>query len=124
MKTIQVESGSSHGTLSSYLAGFSFSIILTLGAYLAVTHPLLPRTDILIAVVGFGFLQLAVQLVFFLHLDRESNPRWNAMILGFALIMVSIITGGSIWIMSNLRQHSMSPMDTNAFIMKDEGVRK
>lgn len=114
------EAGSSHGSLSSYAAGFALSIVLTLGAYLAVTHPMFSRGEIIAGVVLFGALQLLVQLIFFLHLDRESSPRWNLTVLAFAFVIVGILMGGSIWIMNNLSSHLMP----DQAIVKDEGITR
>ncbi len=46
--------------------------------------------------------QMLVQLFFFLHMDEEAQPRWNMMALCFALLVVAIVVGGTLWIMSNL----------------------
>ena len=51
--------------------------------------------------------QLFVQLILFLHLGEERKPRWNLTALIFALLVVAILVGGTIWIMNNLRHVEM-----------------
>ncbi|MDB5178616.1 MAG: putative cytochrome ubiquinol oxidase chain cyoD [Patescibacteria group bacterium] len=118
------------GTRTSYVVGFVLSVLLTLGAYFVVAqhlpgeHPWLSHRVLIGAVVGLAVIQLMVQLFFFLHLGRESKPRWNLTVFLFALMVVTIVVGGSLWIMKNLDYHMMSPDKTDTFIIKDEGVHK
>jgi cytochrome o ubiquinol oxidase operon protein cyoD len=64
---------------------------------------------------------LLVQLIFFLHLGRGSNVRWNILVLSFASLVVIIIVTGSLWIMNNLDYH-MGGHDMDTYIIKDEGI--
>jgi heme/copper-type cytochrome/quinol oxidase subunit 4 len=89
----------------------------------------------LVALAVLALTQLFVQLTFFLHLDRESKPWWNNIVLAFAVTCVFIIVGGSIWIMSNLNYHHgpqdvthtghvlQNPSQTNRYIIQDEGIK-
>jgi cytochrome o ubiquinol oxidase operon protein cyoD len=106
---------SSKGSISSYIAGFGLSLMLTLTAYLLVwrhtkTHHEAISHDVLVFMLtGLALIQLLVQLIFFLHLDRESKPRWNLTVLLFAATVVVIVVFGSLWIMNNLNYHQTSP---------------
>jgi cytochrome o ubiquinol oxidase operon protein cyoD len=112
--------GSSHGTVTAYVIGFVFSLILTLGAYFLVVHePAFPLRTVIWEVIGLALVQLLVQLVFFLHLDRESSPRWNLSAFLFALMTVLIIVFGSVWIMRNLDYNTMTAQE----IIQDEGIK-
>jgi cytochrome o ubiquinol oxidase operon protein cyoD len=51
--------------------------------------------------------QLLVQLFCFLHLGQESKPRWNLVALVFALFIVVVLVGGTLWIMHNLGHGQM-----------------
>lgn len=106
------------GTYTSYITGFVLSLALTALAYLLVVNGYFSGVNQAIAVViGLAIAQLFVQLIFFLHLGRESQPRWNAMALIFALIVVVVVVLGSIWIMKNL-DYNMHQSDKQ--IIKDE----
>lgn len=99
-----------HGSYLSYTIGFILSIALTLAAYFLVVEKILTGTQLMLAIVSLAVVQLLVQLVFFLHLGRESSPRWNQMVFWFAAGVVLIVVIGSIWIMENL-DYNMMPKE-------------
>ena len=117
------------GASARYVVGFGLSLALTIAAYLVVQIHLrsghvVPTDSKVLAILSLlAIVQLFVQLIFFLHLNRESKPRLNSLILMFAALVVVIIVGGSIWIMGNLNYHNMTQEQTNNFIIKDEGVK-
>jgi cytochrome o ubiquinol oxidase subunit IV len=134
-------SESSVGSNWSYLLGFGLSVALTTCAFLLVQHHVntghrYPSDNVmLIALSALAIIQLFVQLVFFLHLDKESKPRWNTTVLLFAAMVVFILVAGSLWIMTNLNYHHegygkthdghtlTTPSQTNQYIIHDEGVQ-
>lgn len=112
------------GTFKSYLTGFLLSMILTLAAYLLVINQVISGWVLVATIIVLGVVQLVVQLLFFLHLSQESKPRWNLLVLAFAVLVVLIVVVGSLWIMSNLNYHQMSPQELNSTILHDEGIKK
>ncbi|MEI8338651.1 MAG: cytochrome o ubiquinol oxidase subunit IV [bacterium] len=109
---------SSIGSLKNYITGFLLALILTLLAYFLVTQKIYTSYNQIIAIIsGLAIVQLFVQLIFFLHLGRESKPRWNVTVFVFAALVVVIIVVGSIWIMNNLN-YNMNHSDSK--IIKDE----
>ena len=113
-----------HGSLRSYLVGFVLSLALTLTAYFLVVDHVLSGAALLAAILVLAITQLVVQLIFFLHLARESHPRWNLTVFGFMLVVLVILVFGSLWIMKNLNYHTdMTPEQTDEFIIQDEGVQ-
>jgi cytochrome o ubiquinol oxidase subunit IV len=89
-----------HGTRKSYITGFILAIALTFVPFgLVMTHSSV-GTPLIIAV--FALAQIGVHIVYFLHVSRSEEQRWNLMALIFTAIVVCIILGGSIWIMHNL----------------------
>ena len=103
------------GSLRSYVVGFIASVFLTVLAYLVVTGHGFDTQIIIAIIMGLAVIQLAVQLVFFLHFGQESNPRWNIAAFIFMILVVSIIVGGSLWIMNNLN-YNMSPSEMNQYM--------
>jgi cytochrome o ubiquinol oxidase subunit IV len=99
------------GSFKSYLLGFILSVVLTIAAYLAVVRHTFSGKVLLFVILGVATLQMLVQFIFFLHLGKESKPRWNMMIFLFMLLIVGILVVGSLWIMSNLDYRMMPPMD-------------
>lgn len=73
--------------------------------------------------IGFAISQLLVQLIFFLHLGRGSNVRWNILVFLFATLVILIVVIGSLWIMNNL-DYNMGGHDMENEIIKDEGIPK
>jgi cytochrome o ubiquinol oxidase subunit IV len=105
-------------TATSYGIGFALSIVLTLAAFgLVELHTYTPQA-MRTAFVALALLQLFVQLVFFLHVGRGNNTRWRVLSLAFALFVVVVLVGGSLWIMDNI-QHTSMDMGRTPFI---EGV--
>ena len=114
-------------SLKTYIVGFILSLMLTLMAFGAVklhetlgrsleTHPL-----VIPVILVFALIQLAVQLVFFLHLVKEEKPRWNLIffVSTFGLILMIVIA--SLWILNNLN-YNMMPMEQEQYIIIDEGI--
>ena len=96
-------------TLRNYTIGFVLSVLLTLFAFWTV--PGLPPALIYPALILAALAQLVIQLVCFLHLGRESGPRWNLTLFAFTFIIVAILVGGSLWIMYNLQHTMLMPQD-------------
>lgn len=111
------------GASRPYITGFVLSLLLTIAAYLMVTNHTLNGRVLVGAVISLAIIQLLVQLLFFLHLGRESRPRWNLLVFTFMLGVLMILVFGSLWIMQNLNYHVI-PQDTNTHILKDEGIYK
>ncbi len=96
-----------HGSVHTYIIGFVGSVIFTLAAYYMVVSERFSYTTALTAITILAVAQLLIQLVFFLHLGKESKPRWNAMVFSFMLLVVGIVVIGSIWVMNNLHYNMM-----------------
>ena len=116
----------------NYVTGFALSLGLTLTAFILVWRYVdsgrqsFSESSLLIWVAGLAIAQLFTQLVFFLHLGRESKPRWNLAVLAFAATIVIILVFGSLWIMANLNYrggHGTSPQQTETYIIEDEGFQ-
>jgi cytochrome o ubiquinol oxidase subunit IV len=100
--------GALHGSRKSYVVGFLLAIALTIVPFgLVMTHASV-GTPLLIAV--FALAQIMVHIVYFLHVNRSAEQRWNLMALVFTAIVVGIIIGGSLWIMHNLYFNMMPGM--------------
>lgn len=116
------------GNLTSYLTGFVFSIVLTLAAYVLVSNYVsndgqsFSRSFVIVSIIGLAVAQLLVQLQFFIHLGKESGPRWNKLMFMFMLLVLFIVVGGSLWIMNHLQHYNMSPNQTETYIIEEEGI--
>jgi cytochrome o ubiquinol oxidase operon protein cyoD len=97
-------------TLRPYLIGFLSSIVLTLTSFVIVTKKLLPASAIFLTIIGLAVLQATLQLNLFLHLGKESKPRWKMMTFLFMALVLTIIFFGTLWIITNLNSNVMPPM--------------
>jgi cytochrome o ubiquinol oxidase operon protein cyoD len=111
-----------HGSLLSYSVGFGLSIVLTLVAFgLVEAHHRLSTTTIMTIIVGLALVQFMVQLFFFLHLGRETRPRWKLAVFYFMIGVVLILVLGSLWIMANLN-YRMTPDQMNNYLKSQDGL--
>ncbi|HEY1835254.1 MAG TPA: cytochrome o ubiquinol oxidase subunit IV [Candidatus Saccharimonadales bacterium] len=110
------------GNLQTYVSGFILSIFLTLAAYVLVTNHAYSDWTIALVIAGLAGVQFVVQLLFFLHLGRESRPRWRLLVLSFMLLVVGILVIGSLWIMHSLNYRmTMTPQQVNNYLQDQDG---
>lgn len=99
------QQGSSQKTLKAYVVGFVFCVILTLMAFGAVEKRFLSDTYLYIALAGLAIVQLFVQSICFLRLNASAEGRWNLFPFLFAILIMAILVGGTLWIMYNLNYY-------------------
>lgn len=112
-------------TLRAYLTGFVLSLGLTLTAYYSVVNHKLNANALLYWIAWLALIQFFVQMVFFLHLGRETKPRWKLVAFWFMTMVVAILVFGSLWIMKNLNYHHPGhTKSSDQYIIRDEGIRQ
>lgn len=99
-----------HGSLFSYLKGFLLSLLLTVISFVLVITKAIEGRNLIITIVSLALLQAIVQLYYFMHLGDEDNPKWKTYIFYFMIVILLIISFGSLWIMYNLNDRMMSNM--------------
>ena len=99
-----------HGTLKSYMTGFVLSAVLTaIPFWLVMAHVIEDSQIAALAVMGIGFVQIVVHMVYFLHMNTKSEGGWTMLALIFTVVMVAITLAGSIWVMYHMNGN-MLPM--------------
>lgn len=122
IKQNELQNSGAHGTVITYVAGFVLSVVLTIIAYVLVVNQAIPDRTVLIgAIIGLAVVQFVVQMVFFLHLGRESRPRWNLVVFSFMLMVLFILVLGTLWIMNGLEYNMAPPEEIERSIIEDEG---
>lgn len=111
-------------TLRSYGLGFLLSVVLTLIPFYLIGQDLLNGWTAIWVLFGFATVQLAVQVILFLHLGQEPKPRWKNITFWFAVFVVLVLVVGSLWIMSNLDYRTMTPSQTDEYIFEKEAIYK
>ena len=99
--------GSGHGSTKSYLIGFVICALLTVIPFMLVMNPTLSRPLTMALLVGFAVVQIIVQLVYFLHMNRSSEGGWNLASFVFTLVILFIVVALSIWIIWSMHFHMM-----------------
>lgn len=86
-------------TLHHYARGMLLSVILTGAAFALVMTGMLPRNTTIFVILVLAAMQIFVHIVDFLHIDSSLEQRWNVYAALFAILIVGILVGGSVWIM-------------------------
>ena len=92
-----------------YLIGLVLAAGLTAASFYFCFSGLIYGPAIPAALVALAVAQMGVHLVFFLHLTTGPDNTNNALALAFGVLIVTLVIGGSLWIMANLN-HNMLPM--------------
>jgi cytochrome o ubiquinol oxidase operon protein cyoD len=109
MNEVRIDSsGASRGSLKSYAIGFILSIVLTVIAFALVMSGALSHSMVLVGIFGAAGVQILVHLHYFLHLDTSSAMRWNLLALLFALLIMTLFVGLTLWIMYHLQYRIVS----------------
>jgi len=110
-----------HGTIRNYVIGFVLSLVFTLIPYFLAVNHLLIGLVLFITILAFALVQAGIQLLFFLHLGRERNPRWQS---GFLMVTAGglfVVTVGTSWILYHLHTN-MAPTAEALQLAQDEGI--
>jgi cytochrome o ubiquinol oxidase operon protein cyoD len=110
-----------HGTTKSYIVGFLLSLIFTVIPYYLVVQHVVSGNLLVTVILGFAFLQMAIQIFFFLHLGRGPKPLYNVgfFVATFGAILVVVV--GSVFIMSHLHAN-MAASDAVKKLAGDEAI--
>ena len=95
--------GVSRGSLKTYLTGFILALFLTAIPFAVVLNRVWSPAATIIVIVSAGVVQILVHLHYFLHLNTSSALRWNLLALIFAVLIIALFVGGTLWIMHHLQ---------------------
>ena len=97
-----------HFTARDYHVGFVLSVILTVIPFALVMGKVFETaTSAALWVLGIGAVQMVVQMVYFLHMNRKSQGGWIMLALIFTVIILAIAIAGSLWVMFHLNENLM-----------------
>ena len=98
--------------VGSYAVGLALACVLTLASFTLPNLDLVWAPSLPVALAVLAIAQMGVHLVFFLHVTSGPDNTNNVMALGFGLLIVILIIGGSLFIMhamnQNMGMHGMS----------------
>lgn len=112
-----------HGSLRSYVIGFTSCLLLSLVAYGVAVSQTISNTAAIFIIAALAIVQFFIQLTRFLHLDSEFKPRWKLAVFILMITIVLIVVIGSLWIMSNLNYHMLNtPNEINQYVQSQDGL--
>jgi cytochrome o ubiquinol oxidase subunit IV len=106
----QAQSRSPSGLLI-YTIGLFLAVILTATSFWAANTSLLWAPGVPLGLAVLAIAQIGVHLVFFLHITTGRDNTNNVLALAFGMLIVTLVIGGSLWIMTNLNANMMPSAD-------------
>lgn len=94
-------------TRRRYVSGYLWALGLTLIAFAAARLGAANRMLALGVVIVAGLIQIGVHLRYFLHLGFGKSQRENLVLVLIATLLISLMVGGSVWIMFDLSRRMM-----------------
>ncbi len=85
-----------------YVVGYGTSLLLTLAVFLIAYRYGIKTPGVYLSIGILGLVQLVVQLIYFLHIDRRRRSREDLDLILFSTLVLLIIILGTIWILGNL----------------------
>jgi cytochrome o ubiquinol oxidase operon protein cyoD len=90
-----------------YLTGYFWALGLTLAAFAIVASGSMSKLMTTAVIAVTALLQIAIHLRYFLHLDFSQSRREDLLLVLFAVLLITLMVGGSLWIMSDLHRRMM-----------------
>jgi cytochrome o ubiquinol oxidase operon protein cyoD len=94
-----------------YTIGLALAVILTATSFWVANTSLLWPPGIALGLVVLAIAQMGVHLVFFLHITTGPDNTNNVLALAFGVLIVFLVVVGSLWIMTNLNDNMMPPVE-------------
>jgi len=100
--------GTGHKSLGIYVTGFVLCIILTLIPFATVMYTSWSLDMKFAILFASALVQFFVQTVCFLRLNVQTlQGKMNVMSFAFAIVVLIVVVGGSVWIMWHLHYNMM-----------------
>lgn len=88
-----------HHSAKPHIVGYIFSLVLTALAFYLMLGTSLSMSVKITVLLVLAFLQLLVQLIYFMHI-LESNERvYQVINIVFGIFVAVVVVAGSVWIM-------------------------
>ena len=94
-----------------YTIGLALAVILTATSFWVANTSLLWVPGIPLGLAVLAIAQMGVHLVFFLHITTGPDNTNNVLALAFGVLIVTLVVTGSLWIMTNLNDNMMPPVE-------------
>jgi cytochrome o ubiquinol oxidase operon protein cyoD len=94
-------------TTRPYLIGIVLALLLTAIPFGLVAARALPPITTFVIIGIAAIVQVVVHMRYFLHLDLKPSSQEKLIALCFALVLLLILAGGTLWIMFDLNYRMM-----------------
>jgi cytochrome o ubiquinol oxidase operon protein cyoD len=98
------------GAVQGYIIGLALAAGLTVASFYVTGTHLIWGPGIPVALAVLAVAQIGIHLTFFLHLTSAPDNTNNVLALAFGVLIVTLVVGGSLWIMQNLNYNMTMPM--------------
>jgi cytochrome o ubiquinol oxidase subunit IV len=109
--TVAQSSGWAPSGVLIYTTGLFLAVVLTATSFWAANTSLLWAPGVPLGLAVLAIAQIGVHLVFFLHITTGPDNTNNVLALAFGMLIVTIVIGGSLWIMTNLNLNMVPAAD-------------
>ncbi len=100
-----------NASFSGYMIGFLASVFLTaIPFWLVMGNVFDSNSTTAMVILGFAVVQILVHMVYFLHMNFQSEGGWNMLSLLFTAVLLFITLFGSLWVMYNMNVRMMPGM--------------
>ena len=100
-----------HSSFSGYMLGFMASVFLTaIPFWLVMGDVFSSRSTTVLIILAFALVQILVHMVYFLHMNFQSEGGWTMLSLIFTVILLFITLAGSLWVMHHMNVNMMPSM--------------
>ncbi len=103
----QADEKESSGSIVTYTVGLAFALLLTGASFIVSQTDLLWAPGVPAGLAVLAIAQMGVHLVFFLHISTGPDNTNNVLALAFGVLIITLIVGGSLWIMANLNANML-----------------
>jgi cytochrome o ubiquinol oxidase operon protein cyoD len=103
----QADESESSGSIVTYTVGLAFALLLTAASFIVSQTDLLWAPGVPAGLAVLAIAQMGVHLVFFLHISTGPDNTNNVLALAFGVLIITLIVGGSLWIMANLNANML-----------------
>jgi cytochrome o ubiquinol oxidase operon protein cyoD len=103
------EDAAAHGgSMKDYVTGFVLAVILTaIPFWLVMGKVFQSSTVTAVVILAIAAVQIVVHMIYFLHMNTESEGGWSLLALIFTIMLVVITLSGSLWVMYHLNANMM-----------------
>ncbi len=95
------------GSVLGYTVGLVFALLLTATSFFITKTDVFWGPGLPVGLAVLAIAQMGVHLVFFLHISTGADNTNNVLALAFGVLIVSLVVGGSLWIMMHLNANMM-----------------